>query len=276
MYYREFLRVRRLFIGFAITMTSIMLLILLLSGHSHAVVSSMAPLHHPGMVAQAGASDRTNIRAPGIEVSDASHGFPFAVLFAIGALASAIFATILGCFLATENNGHLEIAWTRPASRTQYALAAVLVDAVGILAAFAFVLLVEAVLFSLKGWWHFVYMDQSSYQTLGRFLLYPLAWYGLVAGITASMRGGGLAAGLAWPAASILIVLSSLNLPPAIRTILGLLDYLNPMMYGSYAAGNEAARHVMMMSPAVATLGLVGITVLGLGAALVQWRRLEA
>ncbi len=276
MYYKEFLRVRRLFVGFAITIVAIMLFILLLSGHSHVNVSSMAPSHHAGMVAEAGANDRTNIRGPGIEVSDAGHGFPFAVLFAIAAVAAAIFATILGCFLATENNGHLEIAWTRPASRTQYALAAVVADVIGILAAFAFVVLVEAVLFSLKGWWHFAYMDPSFYPTLGRFLLYPLAWYGLVAGITASMRGGGLAAGLAWPAASILIVLSSLNLPPAIHTILGLLDYLNPMMYGTYAAGNEAARHVMMMSPADATLGLVGITVLGLCAALVQWRRLEA
>ncbi|HEV2643521.1 MAG TPA: hypothetical protein VGT98_12475, partial [Candidatus Elarobacter sp.] len=37
-------------------------------------------------------------------------------------------ATLLAGPLAKENNGHLELAWTKPVSRERYALSAVLVD----------------------------------------------------------------------------------------------------------------------------------------------------
>src|SRR5260370_1354476 len=49
-------------------------------------------------------------------------------LFGAAGFAAAFMATILGSTLALEND-HLEVAWTRPRSRTNYATALMGVDA---------------------------------------------------------------------------------------------------------------------------------------------------
>jgi hypothetical protein len=46
---------------------------------------------------------------------------PIIVIFAIGGFAASVYATMLGG-LADDNDGHLSLAWTKPASRARYAL----------------------------------------------------------------------------------------------------------------------------------------------------------
>ena len=284
MYYKEFLRVRNIFAGFAIPMVLLALLIFAVAGHAKVQVGmDPAPAYalaaqHSTVPTPQGEPGSINVRAPGIEVSNEPNSpFPFSILLALAGFVAAIFGTVLGTCLAAENCGHLEIAWTRPASRIGYAGRLMGVDAAGIVAMFAFTLLVGLGLIYATGWQHYMEMDASVGAVLPRFILYPFAWFGLIAAMTASVRGkGGAIAGFSWIGASILLVLLTLDLPPAIHTVIQALNYLNPMLYGSYSSGAEAARHVMQTGTLFSVGGLAGITVIGITAALAQWRRLEA
>ena len=288
MNYKEFLRVRNTFVTFAITIAAIALFVGLVSGHAKVNVSvdtpSQAASHmasgatpHTATVAAASDSDTTNVEAPGIEVTDTDHGAPFGILLAVAAFVAAIFATVVGTGLAAENCGHLEIAWTRPASRTAYAGRLMLVDILGIAAIFCFTLGVSLALLYAKGWQHYLSIDRDMPMLLARFVAYPLAWFGLVAALTASVRTrAGAIAGFSWVGAAFLLIMLTLNLPPAIHTVVKALNYLNPLLYGSYSTQAEAGRHVLSMTPALAVGGLLGIAIVGIAASLAQWRRLEA
>src|SRR2546430_11375674 len=51
---------------------------------------------------------------------DVSANIPLAVLFAIAEVFALITATMLGGALAKENDGHLEMAWTKPVTRDRF------------------------------------------------------------------------------------------------------------------------------------------------------------
>jgi hypothetical protein len=291
MFYKEFLRIRNIFAGFAIAMVLLALFIFAMAGHAHVKVSAdpgnadshgHAALHavalHEAAPHEQNSGGSTTVIGPNVDVS--SNDFsraPASILLALAGFVAAIFATVLGTCLAAENCGHLEIAWTRPASRTAYAAGLMLVDGAGILAMFAFTLLVSIALVYASGWQHSLDMDPNAGTVLARFLLYPFAWFGLIAALTASVRGraGGIA-GFSWLGGGLLIVLLTIDLPPSIHAVVQALNYLNPMLYGSFSSGAEAARHVMQTGSLFAVGGLAGITILGIIAALAQWRRLEA
>ena len=288
MYYKEFLRVRNLFTGFAITITAFALFIYLvgsLGAHARVKVdANPAPAYT--LASHGDASSTSTSKAsfsssgsqPGIQIStDAGSKFPFSALLAIAGFVAAIFGTVLGTCLAAENCGHLEIAWTRPASRLSYAARLMAVDAAGILSFFAFFLLVEIVWIYACGWQQRVDLDARTWSVLVRFVLYDFAWFGLIAALTASVRAkAGAIAGFSWVGAFALVVLLSFDLPPGLHAVVQALNYLNPMMYSSYSAGAEASRHVMQISVPISIIGLSGITVAAIAAALAQWRRLEA
>jgi hypothetical protein len=278
MSYKEILRVRSLFIKFAITIVSLILLIVLLSGHAHVSVGPSVTEHTH--IASAAAGDTTNIYGPGIQVTGVNHGAPYEVLFGIAGFVSAIFALILGAFLATENSGHLEIAWTRPASRVGYALRGIAVDCIGILAAFLFTLVIIAAFVTLEGWWPYLHADKALAVTAVRYVMYPFAWYGLILAVTASLRGGyGIVIGLTWVVASVLAALVTLHLPPAIHATVTFINYVNPMEYGSWSDSTSAQAVMHLLGQRYALIGiagLVGIAVVGTGASLWQWRGLEA
>jgi len=280
MYYKEFLRVRRFVIVYAIVVTIVALIAFagtehVYGSHLHVNVSTTASTH--AMVAAAAAGDTTNVQAPGIELHNVSHGsVPLEVLFVIPAFTTAIFALILGCFLANENCGHLEIAWTRPASRTGYALRAMAVDAAGLAVAYLFTLGLCALYVALLGFSHNLRSDAALATNVVRFAIYPFAWYGLIAAITASLRAGaGIVVGLTWVAAQIFLVLLTLRFPPIIHGLVLFVNLFNPMVYGGYSDTGHATYNTIMATP-VAIGGLLGLAILGTGAALLQWRRLEA
>jgi hypothetical protein len=273
--YKEFLRVRNIFLAFAITVVAIALIVFAFSGHATVNIDTNAHAVHQGSGA-AHSTDSVNVYAPGVEISNQDR-VPFSILLALAGFVAAIFGTVLGTCLAAENCGHLDIAWTRPASRVAYALRLMTIDALGILAIFAFTVGVSVALLYVEHWQKYLYPENTTWVFLVSFVAYALAWFGLVAALTASVRAkAGAIAGFSWVIAGALIVLSSLNLPPAIHTLVTLINYLNPLLYGSYSSGPEAARHLFNITPAFAISALFGITILGVGAALAQWRRLEA
>lgn len=281
MYYKEFLRIRHFFTVFAIVLTGIALLTVLLSGHAKVNVSDDRPAAtaaaYEGSSGVHGFSSSTQVQGPGIVISDDAHTpFPFSAIFAIAGLVAAIFATGVGTVLACEN-AHLDLAWTRPASRVRYATYLVLVDVAGIVAIYAFTVLLSVAVIYGAGWQHHVVIDGRSVSVLEQYVLFPLAWYGVVFALTASVRGRTSAiAGFSWLGAVILVMLLNVSLPPALHALIVGLNYLNPLVYGSYSTGAEAARHILQVSLPMSLVGLAGITALGVSAGLVQWRRLEA
>lgn len=279
MYYREFLRVRRVFIGFAIGLATITVLILLLNGHVSGSVSQGPATPGHAVVAAAAATD--NSPNVGVQIEGDGNKAPIEVLFGIAGFIAAIFGMVLGCALAGENNGHLEIAWTRPTSRTAYALRTAFVDWMGILAMFALVLGLCALIITLEHWWPHLHADASTGAIGARLFAFPFAWYGLVSALTASMRGGaGLVAGLSWPVASVSIILEKvLQHHSVFAGVLTVINYVNPLIYTSFSDTESSAGSSVVAAvnnEIVAVVALACIAVGGIAASILQWRRLEA
>ncbi len=282
MFYKEFLRVRNAFIPFAICLVSLALLVFLLSGHAkhvHVNVDTNANhVHaiHSSATSHRGSSDTNEVQAPGIHVENSDDLIPVVALFVIAAFIAAIFGTVLGCCLASENCGHLDVAWTRPVSRVAYAARLMVVDVAGIVAMFAFSLLLIVGLIYASGWQGFFVASNDVWPMLARCIAYALAWFALVAALTASVRTkAGAIAGFSWIAATLLISMLAFKLPPAVHTIVLALDHINPLYYGSYSTGPDVNKDLNPSTP-FALSGLLGITLVGIAAALAQWRRLEA
>jgi hypothetical protein len=278
MYYKEFLRVRNCFIAFALILVAIAVLVALLSGHAKLSMGDPAPKTvSTRYVVAADKGEQQRIQAPGIVISnEPNEPFPFSALLALAGFVAAIFASVVGTSLGCENAGHLEIAWTRPASRIMYAANLMAMDVAGIFATFAFTLALSIGVTYAAGWQHYLAIDADAGANLVRFLAYGLAWFALVWALTASVRGKtGAYAGFSWIGAAILLLLLDLSLPKPLHTLIAIVNYANPFLYGSYSSGAEAAHRVIQMSATSGAIGLMGITVAGIVAALAQWRRLE-
>ena len=207
-----------------------------------------------------------------------SRGFdriPWVFLFAVAAFFAAIVSTVLGSTLALEND-HLEVAWTRPRSRTAYATMLMGVDALGIiiaqLIAFAFVLAHMLIYHQNQ---HLV-RDPEELIFAARFTLFPLAWYALIVALSASMRGrAGIVQGLIWPIALGLTGLSTLHLPEVWRSLVMVVSWINPISYVTFHDESLQATVGSTFEPlAVAALALIVIA--SWAAATYQWRRLQA
>jgi hypothetical protein len=281
MYYKEFLRVRRIFIGFAIALVSISVLVVAFAGHVHGSVSQAQPPAGHAVVAAAAATDANSEPNVGVQIQGDSAKAPLEVLFGIAGFIAAIFSMVIGCALSCENNGHLEIAWTRPASRIAYAMRTVLVDWISILAVFALVLGLSAAVVSIEGWWPHLHAEPSTVAISARLFAFPYAWYGLVSALTASMRGGaGLVSGLSWPVASVSIILQKLLQDHSIfGKVFAVINVVNPLLYTSFsdtesAAGSAINALVSGQGAAIAALACIALG--GVAISLLQWRRLEA
>jgi hypothetical protein len=206
--------------------------------------------------------------------------------FALGALVALIVATVLGAPFARENEGHLEIALTKPISRERFALGAIGADLAGIAAAWV---MTVALLFAGH-----VFFEAPSYTygpsdttVLVSGLLAACGWYAMLTAATASMkRAYGIVLGIAWPIHGVVSVLGSSNLgdkPPELilHTIARAIGWIDPLTYLNFGPN-----FIVMQGPgahpaASAALpdGLATAAVLALvyGAlAVVQWRRVEA
>jgi hypothetical protein len=183
------------------------------------------------------------------------------------------FATVLGLNLAAENDGHLELAWTKPVSREGYALGVFAVDIAAMAACILFTALCAAVVVDVYAGYQAVALSSGDalLETLA-FCGLPLLVYAWVAALSASLkRNRGTIAGIFWPLMIVLGVLQSLAVP-AVHAVASTLNMLNPIAV--YTAvytpnGNGSGPSVWMYA-----WGWLVAAIL-LAAAVVQWRRLE-
>ncbi|MFN2527727.1 MAG: hypothetical protein ABR584_03320 [Candidatus Baltobacteraceae bacterium] len=203
---------------------------------------------------------------------------PFSILVLISGCAAAIVATLFGLALSRENDGHLELAWTKPASRETYALTAVAMDVAGILATGLSMLFTILLVLAVYGGFPYLVAGDHALLTALFSIFFALSFYGIVLAATSSMRRGGLVLSLLWPAALILpglVRVEWMNLGTVART----LNTVNPVAYlYAFATSPEATRLFTLMpnGAAIQFLAPLVLFIAGVMLSLAQWRRLEA
>jgi len=247
MYYKEYLRARRTLLVFIIVAAVLLAL-------------SFAAMALPGAY------------------NPDFKGIPWPELLEVAALAAAIVATILGSTLAQENDGHLELAFTKPYSRAKYAAIAVGVDMAAIMLTqfVAFVFIVLHIVIAHRE--HLVAGPDAALNAL-RFTLFPLAWYAIIAGLSAGMRcrTGNIVQMLIWPISFVLVALRGAPFNAAWHGLFVALNAVNPLIYISYHNHGDmtilAASSLQVAANAAMLAALVAV---GWVAATLQWRRVEA
>lgn len=209
-------------------------------------------------------------------------GFTWSALFLGSVLMGLIVASILAGPLAKENDGHLEMAWTKPASRERYAAASVAIDAGAIvlsqLATIAVVLLATIM-------WVFptITLGTDGWAIIGFSLFAPIAWYACLTAFSASLkRGPGMVVGLGWFAALLIPAIYALTFHThnaiwsAINKIFLVLGYLDPVMYIPSFNGHAVRGGMLFGSFGLMFAALVVLSLAYIALAVLQWRRVEA
>ncbi len=265
MYYKEWLRIRRGLIVIVIMAAAFLLL--------HFILLPIMDQPNSHVVVETNGHSATHAAHT---QSSADAAVPLSLAFAIAGVVAAIFAGIYGGSLSEENDGHLALAWTKPVSRTRYALGIMSVDLAFVAFVFALTVVVVAGIIYQHGGPHLVTVDRDAWFNLARFSLMAAAWFGLAQALTASLRHhSGTVRGVAVAIAAILLGLGSAGLPPIWHAAVTLLNYFNPLAYAAYSYPQPQALYPF------ATWGLdlaalAAIATLGVALAIAQWRRLEA
>lgn len=211
-----------------------------------------------------------------------NNAIPIDAVMGIALIVGLIIATLLAGPLARENAQHLEVVWTKPVSRTGYALEAILANLCGVwtVQVMAIIAVVAAGAFFVGP--HFIAGSSAAFASAIAFLG-PIAWYAMYLAATSSLkRGLGAVQGLAWPAALLLPGLSLIGVYPdsafplrAIHYAMAALNFINPLRYLNingnehallFAVPSHEMRLVMLVALIIA-YGVVGIW---------QWNRVEA
>jgi len=260
MYYKEFLRTRTALLVFAIIAAGVWLILGVLS---LVLPGSMTGDTHKVAIEQT----------------------PWPALLGAAGFAAAILATVLGSVLSQENEGHLELAFTKPYSRVLYASTAIAVDVAAILLAeligFAAILLHYAVFHcpSCPGQQEQLVGGPDPFAAALSCVLFPLAWYAGIVALTASLRrSANIVRATIWPVAITLVALQQVAPAGAWQAwhnfFVGL-NVLNPLYYvWLQNTTNGSDMPTVPLQVAVVVLALFAIA--GWGAAMLQWRRVEA
>jgi hypothetical protein len=191
----------------------------------------------------------------------------FQMIAGVAMVGISILATVMGLSLASENEGHLEVAWTKPASRERYALNIFGIDLVAMLCGY---ILTIIAIFTVADVWvgrQAVFAEKPLWESAAMFLL-PVYIYALIALGSASLkRSRGMVAGLFWPIVLGLTALAQIRID-SVRAIAHAINTINPVVIFETPHGVET-------SPSTYALAAV-LTAIALALAIVQWRRLEA
>jgi hypothetical protein len=193
-----------------------------------------------------------------------------------------IISTLLGCALAKENEGHLELAWTKPVSREGYALGAMFVDvgAIVLTTAAAAVVYAAALLLFFRPSFS---IESHTWSQIALAFLEPVAWYALLTAFSASIkRGMGMVVGFGWFAAMVIpsvaaaLVRAPQGIAQAFFTVFHGLSYIDPLAYTMQASGHGVRSAALLpnFGGAAAAEALLAIGYLVF--AVLQWRRIEA
>lgn len=228
--------------------------------------------------------DAQHVAANG-QVTSTLVPLPWPSLVAVAALMASIISTVLGSTLSQETDGHLELALTKPYSRVAYATTSIAVDMAAIivaeLVALAFIML-HVLIFHRTT--NVLVSGAEPFVNALRFTLFPLAWYAVIAGISAGLRGkAGIVQGLIWPVA---IGMAGLREIPGSgswqiwHAAFVALNVINPLVYESYTDHGTSADISIVagngIGVAAAAAALLLFVIAGWAAAALQWRKVEA
>jgi hypothetical protein len=210
---------------------------------------------------------------------EGGHEMSFGYFVVFGVVVALIVATMLGAPFARENDGHLEVALTKPVDRASLALMTIGVDALGIIAALAIGTLFGVGLHTIffPPWitFHSVDLIVIVFGIIG-----PLSWYAMLAAATTSLRRGyGAIIGIAWPVAAIVVGLSLLDpndnaMAALVHNVFWTLSRIDPLVYMHL---NFQDMNITADPTWLPRLTMLAILAAGYGvAAIAQWRRVEA
>ena len=200
--------------------------------------------------------------------------FTYVVVWAFAGIVASIFASILGCSLAKENDGHLAVAWTKPFSRPAYALATMAVDLGAIASVFTLTCAVVFVYLAAIGVIGDLVVTPDTWSQLARFFIAPAAFYGLGQALTSTLaRQAGAVIGFTWVGLIALIVLSMVGLPTPFHAVVDFLNYANPLVYIAFDV-DKNGMVVTYGTAGIAALALIAIV--GNATAVYRWQRSEA
>ncbi|HLI95697.1 MAG TPA: hypothetical protein VKT72_06370 [Candidatus Baltobacteraceae bacterium] len=212
---------------------------------------------------------------------------PVGILLLTSIIMGFVVASMLGGVLSKENDGHLELAWTKPISREQYAVSAFGVDLVAIVVS-QLLWCVMALLALLLFFMPHLTWEKDAALHIGLAFLGPISWYAALNGWSASVkRGPGVVIGLGWlfgwmvPGIAAATGGVSYPLVAAIHVVAQAVSYIDPLTYvGFHSSGiqvsavNNAGSEPIRLAVSVAALA--ALTILYLALAVAQWRRVEA
>jgi hypothetical protein len=210
--------------------------------------------------------------------------FNYYAVFA--AFVAVVVATVLGAPFGRENDGHLEIALTKPISRVRLALETIGADLAGIVAAWVLTFVALVIGHTIFEAPNYAYGPTDTV-TVVVGLLGAFAWYALLCAATASMkRNYGSMLGVAWPIALGLLGIANADLgysPLAqiVHTAARALSWINPLFYLHFGPLFTSTAGSAVGSTAVAVLaGYIPILAILLfiyaALAVWQWQRVEA
>ena len=221
-------------------------------------------------------------------VIDTNGSTPFLFYMGVVDVMAFIIATVFAATFARENDGHLEFALTKPASREKVAFGAMAVDVAGIVLGSLMTvvaLLICQAMFEIP---HFDFGGVNA-QAIAVGLIVPLTWYAMLNAATTSLkRGYGAILGFAWPVAILITVFGTISwgnslLGQAVHGFFWLLSRIDPLTYLSFPAQTDVSN-----GTAVTTVGATAATfgfrisieclllIIFVALTLYQWRRVEA
>lgn len=223
--------------------------------------------------------DRTSVAGGDLYTTDTDQPEGLYTHMIAAGIVAMIVATILGTAFARENDGHLEIALSKPISRLKLGIEIIGVDLVGILAAWVITMIF---LFAAHAVIEAPQHSFGPYDTIIGLMSIAaaFAWYAMICAATASMkRAYGAVQGVVWPVCGVILLFADANfgnsgLAQLVRAIATPFSWLVPITYLNYPIPD--AGHVPAMNPYTQLSILLLLALVYGAAALYQWRRVEA
>jgi hypothetical protein len=198
-------------------------------------------------------------------------------------IVALIVATLLGAPFARENDGHLEIALSKPISRTKLGLEIVLADLTGVVAAWVMTMLF---LFAAHAIVEAPQHAYAPYDTALALLTIvgAFAWYAMLCAATASMkRAYGAVQGVAWPACGVILLLANVSfgtsqLAQLVHWVATPISWLVPFTFlgAGFVHTFQGAQGSSAMDPYTSSSVLLLLAIVYGAIAIYQWRRVEA
>jgi hypothetical protein len=201
--------------------------------------------------------------------------------FTISVMMGLIVATLLAAPLAKENEGHLELAWTKPVSREKYAGATFAIDAAAIV--LSQLACIAIALICIWMWTvPIVTLGSGGWPVIALALIVPIAWYACLTAFSASVkRGPGMVIGMGWFAA--LVIPSVMAATSHAQSLVGQwihaiftgLAYIDPIVYVPSFHGHRFSGSLVDSAGTGLTIAVI-LAVVYIALAVLQWRRVEA